>query len=206
MNCREFKEQIYEVAFGEAERSASFEQHLASCGDCRQELEVAKFAASGIAAVPPPPAPSLSTDRLRTAILSDSLKAKRPWLPRLTFAGAAAGLALAAWFGFNQPTGDESTRRLVAVNENEPIRDSQPSGEIVIPEPVPEIDQAEPVGERVSTESVSERSPRLARRQSSRPPRSVVAPRVESSEVPDDLLAVVVGGAEGALDSDFIAT
>jgi hypothetical protein len=31
----------------------------------------------------------------------------------------------------------------------------------------------------------------------------VVAADVEYSEVPDDLLAVVVGGAEGALDSDF---
>lgn len=205
MNCREFKEQIYEVAFGEAERSPSFEQHLLGCGDCRQELEVASFAASGIAAVAPPPAPSLSTDRLRTAILSDSLKAKRPWLPRLTFAGAAAGLALAAWFGFNQPGDEASPRDVVAVTDGEPLSGVEPSGPIEIPEVTPKIVVPGATVRTATAEPVRDRPARRVRRSSPSAPSTVVAAEVEYSQVPDDLLAVVVGGAEGALDSEFTA-
>ena len=203
MNCREFREEMYQVAFGEAERSPSFEQHLASCSECKQEFELAAFAASGIASAPPPPAPSLSTERLRTAILSESLRAKPSWLPRLSLAGAAAALALAAWFGFDQPAEDGDNRGVVAMNEEEPVRMTEPTGPIVIPEPSPEIIEPAPAAASVSAAPVRDRAPRRIRRSQSRP---VVVPEVESSAVPDDLLAVVVGGAEGALDSEFIAT
>ena len=203
MNCREFREQIYEVAFGEAERSPSFEQHLAGCGDCREEFEVAAFSASGIAATPPPPAPSLSTERLRTAILSENLRRKPSWIPRLSFAGAAAALALAAWFGFNQPSGVDPSRD-VAIADNEPI-EAVPRGAIVIPEDVPETMATEP--ESATTVAASEPAPeRPTRRTQRRNPRSsavVVASADASPEVPDDLLAVVVGGAESALDAEF---
>lgn len=165
---------------------------------------MASFAASGIAAVPPPPAPSLSTDRLRTAILSDSLKSKRSWLPRLTFAGAAAGLALAAWFGFNQPGKDETPRDLAALSLKEPLSGTEPSGPIIIPEGRQAIEPSDPPAV-AATEPVRERPVRRVRRSAPRAPRTVVVTEVESSQVPDDLLAVVVGGAEGALDSDFVA-
>ena len=202
MNCREFREQIYEVAFGEAERSPSFEQHLAGCGDCREEFEVAAFSASAIEATPAPPAPSLSTERLRTAILSENLRRKPSWIPRLSFAGAAAALALAAWFGFNQPSGVDPSRD-VAIADNEPV-EAVPRGAIVIPEDVPDTMATEPSATTAAaSEPASERPTRRAQRRNRRSSPVVVASADETSEVPDDLLAVVVGGAESALDAEF---
>lgn len=202
MNCREFREQMYGVAFGEAGRSTDFDQHLAGCADCRKEFAMLDFAAAGIADTPAPPAPSLSNERLRTAILSSSLKSKPSWLPRLSFAGVAAALALAAWMGYS--SGTPQPGDVVAVADKDTARGggTEPSGEIEIPEAVP------PIAENVESTPVAESNPsepttRVKRRANNRAPRTVVAVKIEESQVPDELLAVVVGGAEGALDSEF---
>jgi hypothetical protein len=196
MNCRELQERMYEVAFGEAERDSAFNQHLENCVGCKKEFAAIGFAASGIQQAAAPPAPSLSNERLRTAILSHNLKSRPSLWPRLSFAGAAAALAFAAWFGFSQNTEDYQ-QPVVAVNG--PAIDVQPSGPIVIPEPEPAIEQAtEPVNEAAEASTPPVRRSKVRTSQ----PRETVVP---SEEIPDDLLAVVVGGAEGALDGDFSA-
>src|SRR5687768_15989159 len=180
MNCRELQEKMYEVAFGESERTPAFEHHLLSCGDCKKAFAAASFAAQGIADAPPPPAPSLSNDRLRTAILSSNLRSRPTWIPRLSFAGAAAALAFAAWMGFAQRVDEPRPRDIVAIREVDPNRSSESSVQPVTPEKTPET--VTPVK---AIESPVERPTRPNRRHSSRPRTEVASNDVES-QVPDD--------------------
>jgi hypothetical protein len=187
---------MYEIAFGEAERDHAFTNHLDNCAGCKKEFAAIEFAAAGIDQMAPPPAPSLSNERLRTAILSHNLRSRPAFWPRLSFAGAAAALALAAWFGFNQDQKSYGVAPIASVDK--PVEDIQPSGGIVIPETPPAI-------EKVTEPAVATPEPPVRKSgvRNTRPNRSVMASEDVSSEVPDDLLAVVVGGAEGALDADF---
>ena len=201
-NCKEFRDHLVEVAFGDAERSPQFGQHIERCADCRKEFEAMQFAASGIEDSRVVPAPSLNNERLHQAILSRELKSRPSWLPRLSFAGAAAALALAAWMGFNQPTGNRPEDLATNV-VNPPLR--EPSGPIEIPEQVPDVvapplAASEPAkSAQAVVSSPGSRSKRTSSRRSVQPSEEVVE-RYEP--IPDDLLAVAVGGAEGALELD----
>lgn len=194
MNCKEYQQQAIEVAFGEAERTGEFDRHLESCVACREEYAVYEFAAKGIEDVPAPPAPSLSNERLYSAIRAQNIRRSSPWLPRLAFAGAAASLALVAWLGFNRPTSEPELP--VIASADKPL-DGAPRGPIEIPEKTPILDTAAP-----DEPTVTASSDRQNRSVTKLRPRRRAADPIIVSEVPEELLAVVVGGAEGALDID----
>lgn len=202
MNCREFQELMIDVAFGEAERSTGFDRHLDGCAVCKRDFAATEFAATGIAAAPPPPAPSLSNERLHQAILSTNLRARPSWLPRLSFAGAAAALAFAAWMSFSQDQDSRRPEDVAVVTEDAPRSSNEASGAIEIPEATPDIVAPTVAPATTVKAAAPTRTPRRTRRQA---PRTVIATETEAV-IPDDLLAVVVGGAESALDGDFSAT
>lgn len=191
MNCKQYQEQAIEIAFGEAERTKGFDLHLESCKACREEFAAYAFAAKGIEDVPAPPAPSLSNERLYSAIRAQNIRRSSPWLPRLAFAGAAASVAFAAWIGFNRPT-IEPIPYVASVSEH---RDTAPAGPIEITESTPAIKAtvADIVAERTAPT-------RRVRGGSSPQPNKRTSATSVVEEIPDELLAVVVGGAEGALD------
>jgi len=191
MNCKQYQQQAIDVAFGEAERTSEFDRHLESCQACRAEFAAYAFAAKGIEDAPVPPAPSLSNERLYSAIRAQNIRRDRSWLPRLAFAGAAASVALAVWMGFNRPTSDRQQPYVASTSETQ---DAAPRGPIIIPEPTPKIEsslktQLAPAPPRADSRKTITPRPRN---------RTSAPPIIE--EIPKELLAVVVGGAEGALD------
>jgi hypothetical protein len=190
MNCKQFQEQAIEIAFGESDRTGEFDRHLGSCDACREEFAAYAFAAKGIEDAPAPPPPSLSNERLYSAIRAQNIRPRGNWLPRLAFAGAVASVALAAWIGFNRPMTNARQPYIASVNEDQ---NKVPTGPIVIPEPIPEVESAAPI-------ESNEPAPESLRTATKTQPRKrVAAPRVVE-EIPEELLAVVIGGAEGALD------
>jgi len=185
-----------EIAFGEAERTIEFEKHVESCLECREEFAVYAFAAKGIEGAPPAPAPSFSNERLYSAIRAQNIHRSSPWMPRFAFAAAATSIALASWLGFNRPTANVQPRYIA--NADKPV-DSAPTGPIEIPEVVPNI---KPPVANESVVSAPTRRPHPSVRSSHR--RRNAPTSAPTAEVSDELLAVVIGGAEGALETDAV--
>jgi hypothetical protein len=107
MSCKRFEDQVIGLAYGEldAAQAARVSEHVATCASCAGELALFKVAAEGARAGVEPPAPSLSNERLRQAILSSELKDARPWTWRVGLGGAAlAGLAAVWVFVVSRPT------------------------------------------------------------------------------------------------------
>jgi hypothetical protein len=199
MNCREFQDQMIDVAFGEAGRSTDFDRHLESCAGCKKDFAMAQFAANGIEDAPSAPAPSLSNERLHQAILSRELKSRPTWLPRIAFAGAAAVLALAAWMGFSrQPEITRPGEVLANITPGNDVIDV-PEGPIEIPEDVPEI-VAPAISQSAERTTPVRRNQRIgsyyARVRAPRPAATTAQPENE------ELLAVVMSGAESALEQE----
>lgn len=154
MSCKRFEDQIALFAYGELEDSAALKEHLGRCAACRKEFALFGFAADAMHDLPSAPEPSLTSERLRQAILSKELKQQRLALPiRFGFAGAGLAAMLAVWITFSNRSvepeaveGGALARKIFAPKPG-PIVAEQPSPAPAPPETV--VAQAAPPAERL---------------------------------------------------------
>ena len=201
MNCKQCLDLATEIAFGEAERTNAFDSHLSACDGCRKEFEMYRFAAEGINDAAYVPPPSLSNERLRSAILAEGAPRQSGWLPRFAVAGGFAAIAFAYWFATGGLDSNQQPSRVVASNDvvTPIVPEAPPSAPIQEPIAQPDPEVGKPAAVVASAERPTYRRS-INRRNHTRREAVSTSPQAEPAE---ELLAVVIGGAEGALDSDF---
>ena len=130
MNCKRLEEDLLLYAFGEldAKKAPVIEQHVATCEPCRKELSAYQVAADGMQRLPTAPEPSLSTERLRQAILSHELRSRPNWAMRFAVVGAAAAAFIAALVSINHspiPSGNANKESGLIANASGPDKSNK---------------------------------------------------------------------------------
>jgi anti-sigma factor RsiW len=130
-----FQEDVGAYLLGALEpaEQAAFEGHLATCPECRAELEELRVAADALPRSVEPFAPPASLKRsLMAAVKEDARPAREPFLarflagiqPRLALAGAAALIAIAIVVGTQLGGGGDGHRVVTAVVDRSRVPDA----------------------------------------------------------------------------------